>query len=62
MKTIGLVFSILVSGMILNSFYTSVQAHNFYQNNYSIFFTLVKKFEVEDNLAPNNTDTNKSNS
>ncbi len=62
MKTIGLVFSILVSGMILNSFYTSVQAHNFYQNNDSIFFTLVKKFEVEDNLASNNTDTNKSNS
>ena len=40
--------------MILNSLYTGVNAHNFYQNQDSIFFTLVKRFEIED--------TNKSNS
>jgi hypothetical protein len=62
MKIIGLVFSFLVSGMILNSFYTSVYAHNFYQNQASIFFTLVKRFEIEDTIASNNHDTNKSNS
>jgi hypothetical protein len=62
MKIIGLVFSFLVSGMILNSFYTSVHAHNFYQNQASIFFTLVKQFEVEDTISSNNHDTNKSNS
>ena len=48
--------------MILNSFYTSVHAHNFYQNQASIFFTLVKRFEIEDTLASDKQDTNKSNS
>ena len=62
MKIVGLIFSFLVSGMILNSFYTSVHAHNFYQNQDSIFFTLVKRFEIEDTVASNNHDTNKSNS
>ena len=62
MKIIGLLFSFLVSGMILNSFYTNVHAHNFYQNQASIFFTLVKRFEIEDTLASDKQDTNKSNS
>jgi hypothetical protein len=62
MKIIGLVLSFLVGGMIFNSFYTSVYAHNFYQNQASIFFTLVKRFEIEDNIASSNHDTNKSNS
>jgi hypothetical protein len=62
MKIIGLIFSVLVSGLILNSFYTSVHAHNFYQNHDSIFFTLVKQFEIEDTIASNNHDANKSNS
>ena len=48
--------------MILNSFYTNVHAHNFYQNQASIFFTLVKRFEIEDTLASDKQDTNKSNS
>ena len=48
MKIAGLVFSFLVSGMILGSFYTTAYAHNFSQNQDSIFFTLVKRFEVED--------------
>ena len=61
MKIDGLAFSFLVSGMILSSFYTSVHAHNFSQNQDSIFFTLVKRFEVEDTVAANNHD-NKSNS
>jgi hypothetical protein len=62
MKIIGLVLSFLVSGMIFNSFYAGVYAHNFYQNPASIFFTLVKRFEIEDNIASSNHDTNKSNS
>ena len=62
MKLVGLVFSFLVSGLILNSFYTSVHAHNFYQNQDSIFFTLVKRFEIEDTVASNSHDTNESNS
>jgi hypothetical protein len=41
MRLVGLVFSFMVSGLILNSFYTNVHAHNFYQNQDSIFFTLV---------------------
>jgi predicted transcriptional regulator len=61
MKIVGLVFSFLVSSTILSSFYTSVHAHNFSQNQDSIFFTLVKRFEVEDTIASNNHD-NKSNS
>jgi hypothetical protein len=62
MKIVGLVFSFLVSCMILNSFYTNAYAHNFYQNQDSIFFTLVKQFEIEDTIASNSHDTNKSNS
>ena len=62
MKIVGLVFSFLVSCMILNSFYTNTYAHNFYQNQDSIFFTLVKQFEIEDTIASNSHDTNKSNS
>ena len=61
MKIVGFVFSFLVSGMILSSFYTSIDAHNFSQNQDSIFFTLVNRFEVEDTVASNNHD-NKSNS
>jgi hypothetical protein len=61
MKIVGLVFSFLVSGIILSSFYTNIHAHNFTQNQDSIFFTLVKRFEVEDTVASNNHD-NKSNS
>ena len=61
MKIVGLVFSFLVSCMILNSFYINGYAHNFYQNQDSIFFTLVNRFEVEDTIASNNHD-NKSNS
>ena len=54
MKLIGLVISFLVSFMILNSFYTSVHAHNFLSESGFNFFSLVKRFEIED--------TNKSNS
>ena len=61
LKIVGLVFSFLVSGMILGSFYTTAYAHNFSQNQDSIFFTLVKRFEVEDTVAANKHD-NKSNS
>jgi len=56
LKIVGLVFSLLVSGMILGSFYTTAYAHNFSQNQDSIFFTLVKRFEVEDTVAANNHD------
>lgn len=47
--------------MILGSFYTTAYAHNFSQNQDSIFFTIIKRFEVEDTVASNNHD-NKSNS
>jgi len=52
MKLVGLVFSVLVSGLILNSFYTSVHAHNFYQNQALIFFKMIHKplAHVKDNI------------
>jgi hypothetical protein len=55
-----LTISIFVVAMI--SFYpiTSVLAHNFYNNKDSIFFTLVKQFQVEEKLASEDMSKNKT--
>lgn len=42
--------------------HSSVNAHNFYDNNDSVLFTLVKYFETENNLASNNFETNSTSS
>lgn len=39
---------------------TSVLAHNFYNNRYSIFYTLVKRLEVEEKLASKNLSDSKT--
>ena len=46
--------------MVINSLCSHAYAHNFYKNQASIFFTLVKQFEIEDNLASDNLHSNKS--
>lgn len=60
MKTPGVLISVLASILIINSLYSNAFSHNFYKNQGSILFTLVKQFEVEDNLASNNLNTNES--
>lgn len=39
----------------------NLYAHNFYQNQDSKLFTLIKQFEVENNLASSDLTINKSN-
>ena len=46
--------------MLINSLCSHTYAHNFYKNQASIFFTLVKQFEIEDNLASDKLHSNKS--
>jgi hypothetical protein len=60
MKKFGFVISALLSFMVINSLCSQAYAHNFYNNQASIFFTLVKQFEIEDNLASDNLHNNKS--
>ena len=45
--------------MIINSICSNAFSHYFYKNQGSILFTLVKQFQVEDNLA-SNTSSNES--
>ena len=56
----GFVISALLSFMVINSLCSHAYAHNFYKNQASIFFTLVKQFEIEDNLASDNLHSNNS--
>jgi hypothetical protein len=52
---------VLLIGTVLFSFQLSnAYAHNFYQNKDSIFFALIKQFEIEKNLASDNLASNKS--
>jgi len=60
MKKFGFVISALLSFMLINSLCSHTYAHNFYKNQASIFFTLVKQFEIEDNLASDNLHSNES--
>lgn len=60
MNKFGFVISALLSFMVIYSLFSHAYAHNFYKNQASIFFTLVKQFEIEDNLASDNLHSNKS--
>lgn len=46
--------------MLIFSKNNNLSAHNFYQNNHSVLFTLIKQFEIEKNLAAVDLYTNKS--
>lgn len=46
--------------MVIFSNNNNLSAHNFYQNNDSVLFTLIKQFEIEKNLAAFDLYTNKS--
>lgn len=46
--------------MLIFSNHNNLSAHNFYQNNDSVLFTLIKQFEVEKYLAAVDLYTNKS--
>ena len=46
--------------MLIFSNHNNLSAHNFYQNNDSVLFTLIKQFEIEKNLASAYLYTNKS--
>jgi hypothetical protein len=46
--------------MLIFSNHNNLSAHNFYQNNDSVLFTLIKEFEIEKNLAAAYLHTNKS--
>lgn len=56
---IGTYFILL--GIILALSYNNIlYAHNFYQNDNSVFYTLIKQFEIEKNLASKNQLSNLS--
>ena len=46
--------------MLIFSNNNNLSAHNFYQNDDSVLFTLIKQFEIEKNLAAVNLYTNKA--
>src|SRR6476620_530659 len=60
MKKFRFVISALLSFMLINSLCSHTYAHNFYKNQASIFFTLVKQFEIKYNLASDNLHSNES--
>jgi hypothetical protein len=60
MRLIILAYFLLIGTMLIFS-NNNLYAHNFYQNQDSKFFTLIKQFEVENNLSSSDLSTNKSN-
>jgi hypothetical protein len=60
MKLTGFTIYLLIVIILIFCQTNNVYAHNFYNNQASILFTLVKRYEVEDNLASENLATNKS--
>lgn len=46
--------------ILINFFYNEAVAHNFYRNEASVFFTLIKQFEVENELVQSNFPKNTS--
>jgi hypothetical protein len=55
MKLVGFMISLLTIVLLIFFQNNNVNAHNFYDNEASILFTLVIRYEVEDNLANNHT-------
>jgi hypothetical protein len=50
----------LAIASVINISYNEVSAHNFYKNEASVFFTLIKQFEVENELVQSNFPENAS--
>jgi hypothetical protein len=58
---LGIIGYFFLLGVILTlSSNNFLYAHNFYQNDNSVLFTLIKKFEIEKNLASKNQYSNES--
>ncbi|MGI0034066.1 MAG: hypothetical protein ACRD97_12470 [Nitrososphaeraceae archaeon] len=60
MKKVGLLFSFVICTILFHLLLMEVHAHNFYQNQDSILFALVKQFEIERDLASGNAHIYKS--
>jgi hypothetical protein len=60
MKKVPLLFSFAICTILFHLFQTEVHAHNFYQNQDSMLFALVKQYEIEHGLASGNDHIYKS--
>lgn len=58
-KSLPMLFALAIASVI-NISYNEVSAHNFYKNEASVFFTLIKQFEVENELVQSNFPKNAS--
>ena len=57
--SLPMLFALAIASVI-NISYNEVSAHNFYKNEASVFFTLIKQFEVENELVQSNFPENAS--
>jgi hypothetical protein len=57
--SLPMLFALAIASVI-NISYNEVSAHNFYKNEASVFFTLIKQFEVENELVQSNFPKNAS--
>ena len=60
MKLLSLIIFVLSITTITSISYNDAFAHNFYKNEASVFFTLIKQFEVEKELVQSNFPKNMS--
>lgn len=60
MRVIIVTFFLFTGILLIFSNHNYLSAHNFYQNNDSVLFTLIKQIEIEKNLAAAYLYTNKS--
>lgn len=60
LRVITEAFFLFIGIMLIFSNHNNLSAHNFYQNNDSVLFTLIKQFEIEKKLAASYLYTNKS--
>lgn len=58
-NSLPMLFALAIASVI-NISYNEVSAHNFYKNEASVFFTLIKQFEVENELVQSNFPKNAS--
>ena len=58
-KSLPMLFALAIASVI-NISYNEVCAHNFYKNEASVFFALIKQFEVENELVQSNFPKNAS--
>ena len=57
--SLPMLFALAIASVI-NISYNEVSAHNFYKNEASVFFTLIKQFEMENELVQSNFPENAS--